>query len=133
MSHRALIVDDDHAIARLASIWLNSAGFETRLAYDGESALITARAWQPDVVLLDIRMPGIDGFEVFAMMKDDPMLAGIPVIYLSANAQESARREAMASGAAAFIAKPFEPGEVLRAVRRELASPSHPTEQESAS
>ena len=130
MSSRILIVDDDRAIAQLTSIWLKAAGFVVRLAYDGFEALRMAREWRPDLVLLDVRMPGLDGFEVLAEMKAEPELASIPVIYLSANVQESARKDALAAGAAAFLAKPYEPDLVLRAVKRVVNGQSQPRAEE---
>lgn len=120
MTAKVLIVDDDRAIAQLTAIWLRAAGYEVMVAYDGRSALAAAAARRPDLVLLDIRMPDIDGFEVNRQLRADPGLGGIPVIFLSAHVQEAARKEALAVGASAFLAKPYETADVLAAVQRAI-------------
>ena len=83
----------------------------------GESGLQKLAARAPDVVLLDMRMPGIDGLEVMRQMKRDPRLADIPVIFVSANAQETAKRAALNSGGTLFLEKPFESRALLEAIR----------------
>jgi len=118
--HHVLIVDDDRQIARLTSTWMKASGYRTRVAHDGESGLEMARADPPDLVLLDIRMPGADGFEVFARMKQTPTLEKTRVVFVSANAHESARTQAAEAGASGFISKPYEPKELLGMVRRVL-------------
>jgi len=118
---RVLIIDDDRAIAALASLWLRAAGYEALEAHDGCSGLAAAIAEHPSLILLDIRMRDIDGFEVNRRLHDIPGLCDVPVFFLSAHAQESARRQALAAGAKRFFSKPYEPSELLRAVQNTLA------------
>jgi CheY-like chemotaxis protein len=118
MSKRMLVVDDDRAIAQLAQVWLKAAGFETQVVYDGETALAAARAQRPDAILLDLRMPRIDGLAVQARLREDPALRDIPIIFLTANVQETARRRALAGGATGFLTKPYDARDLLDAVHR---------------
>lgn len=126
MAHKVLIVDDDRAIAQLAGVWLRAAGYELEIAYDGEAGLAAARATSPDAILLDIRMPKMDGFEVHRELKKDERLAHVPVIFLSANAQETARQRALEGGAKQFISKPYESADLIGAVRRVIAQAPKP-------
>lgn len=127
---RILIIDDDRQVALALSIRLAAAGYETDVANDGESGLVKLAENRPDVVLLDIRMPGIDGFEVIGRMKKDPQSADIPVIFVSANAQETAKRAALNAGGRFFLEKPFESKDLLKAIATLIAEQS-PAEQES--
>ncbi len=127
MSHKkVLIVDDDRQVSLALSIRLKAADYDVDVAGDGESGLeklaAGAHQWarRPDVVLLDMRMPGIDGLEVMRRMKRDPRLADIPVIFVSANAQETAKRAALNAGGKVFLEKPFESRALLEAIRRVL-------------
>lgn len=120
MSSRVLIIDDERPIAEGLMVRLRSVGYETRWAYDGPAGIECALSWRPDVVVLDIRMPGMDGFEVNRHLRASPELSGTPVIFLSANVQESARQAALAAGAHAFLTKPYESREILAAVRSAL-------------
>ena len=89
---KLLIIEDDRQVALALSIRLQGAGYDLDLAYDGESALEKLREGDYVLALLDIRLPGMDGLEVIARMKQDAKLAGIPVIFVSANAQERVKR-----------------------------------------
>ena len=122
MHETILIVDDDRAIAQLASMWVGGAGYNPVTAFDGNSGLAAAAAHHPRLILLDIRMPDLDGFEVNRRLKKTPDLGEIPVIFLSANAQEAARRQAVAAGARFFLSKPWEPKDLLGAVRAALGN-----------
>lgn len=123
MHGRVLIIDDDRAIARLIAIWLEAAGHHPIIANDGVRGLELAEAERPDLVLLDIRMPDPDGFEVNARLKASRELGNIPVIFLSANVQDTARKRALASGARAFIEKPFDSRGIIDVVNRVLREP----------
>lgn len=118
MHGRVLIIDDDRAITRLIAIWLEAAGYRPCLAFDGGQGLALAEVERPDAILLDIRMPDPDGFEVHARLKRSPALTNIPVVFLSANVQDTARKRALAGGASAFIEKPFDSRDVLAVVHR---------------
>ncbi len=98
------------------SIRLKAADFEVEVAPDGEAGLVKLACIAPDVVLLDMRMPGIDGLEVIRRMKLDPRLAAIPVVFVSANAQETAKRAALNAGGRFFLEKPFESRALLEAI-----------------
>lgn len=130
---KILIIDDDRQVSLALSIRLKAAGYDVDVAGDGESGLeklaAGAHQWagrptsgsvRPDVVLLDMRMPGIDGLEVMRQMKRDPQLADIPVIFVSANAQETAKRAALNAGGKLFLEKPFESRALLEAIQHVL-------------
>jgi DNA-binding response OmpR family regulator len=120
MPEKILIVDDERAIAQLTALWIKQAGYAPITAFDGRGGLAAAATHRPDLILLDIRMPDLDGFEVHRQLKLMPDLAGIPVIFLSAHAQEAARQEAIARGASFFLPKPYDSGNLLAAVRAAL-------------
>lgn len=105
---RILIVDDEAAMRLVLSKQLNRAGYETETAANGEAALAATAAGSFDAIVLDVIMPGMDGFEVCRRMKADPRTAGTPVIFLSASCSGEFRRRAFKVGAADFLAKPFQ-------------------------
>lgn len=123
---RVLIVDDEAPLRFMLSKQLNRAGFETTTAADGETALTLAAGAPFDAIVLDVVMPGMDGFEVCRRLKADRMTAEVPVLFLSASSSGEFRRRAFRVGAADFLAKPFEIDELpayLQAIlRREDAS-----------
>src|ERR1043165_1671257 len=115
MPKHILVVDDEVPLLRALLGRLRIAGYEVDLASCGADGLAGA-AQRPDVILLDIRMPDIDGFEVNRRLKADPRTSEIPVIFLSANVQDSARQAAISAGAAAFLTKPYDSKTLLAAV-----------------
>jgi two-component system, OmpR family, response regulator len=105
-----LLIDDDPDIQRIAEFSLAAVGgWKVYLAGSGEAGLAAARAHQPDVVLLDVMMPGLDGPGVLARIQGDPALAGLPVIFMTAKAQRSEVQAYLALGATGVITKPFDP------------------------
>ena len=116
MPRKVLIVDDDDAIVSAMTVRLHAAGYEVFAASDGKSALATAEALRPDVIVLDVRMPDIDGFEVARRLKDAPGFAEIPIIFVSANVQDWAKQTAFAAGASSYLSKPYDPRQLLSAV-----------------
>ncbi|MGO4377552.1 EAL domain-containing protein [Pseudoduganella sp. RAF19] len=108
-----LVVEDNPASLRLLSEVLGGAGHEVRQAPNGELALWTVQTRPPELILLDVRMPGLDGFEVCRRLKADPAHAAIPVIFLSAESDTAERLQGFKLGAVDFISKPFQPEEVL--------------------
>jgi two-component system KDP operon response regulator KdpE len=122
VSKRILVIDDDRAIALAATVRLRAAGYEVYSALDGRSGLAAAEACRPDVILLDSRMPDIDGFEVARRLADTPELSNVPVIFVSANAQEQAKQTALSLGAKAYLSKPYDPEHLLSAVRTAVAT-----------
>lgn len=105
---RVLIVDDEAPMRFLLSKKLQRAGFETVTAADGEAALAAAATDTFDAIVLDVIMPGLDGFEVCRRLKADPHTATTPVLFLSASCSGEFRRRAFSVGAADFLAKPFQ-------------------------
>ncbi|PYM90403.1 MAG: response regulator [Candidatus Rokuibacteriota bacterium] len=104
-ARRILLAEDDRFLRRAAESRLRQGGFTVITAVDGEEALRIARAEQPDLVLLDLIMPKIQGFEVLKALKDDATTRHIPVIVLSNLGQESDVQRAMAQGAIAYVVK----------------------------
>ena len=102
---KVLLVEDDRFLRKAAEATLRQGGFTVLLAADGEEALRVARADGPDLILLDVIMPKIQGFEVLTALKADPSTAPIPVIMLSNLGQEEDLRRAMDGGAAGYLVK----------------------------
>jgi CheY-like chemotaxis protein len=102
---RVLLAEDDRFLRRAAEATLKRAGYTVLTAADGEEALAKARAERPDLVLLDLIMPRLQGFEVLRLLKADPATAGIPVIVLSNLGQEMDVQQALAAGAVAYYVK----------------------------
>ena len=121
-NRKVLVIDDEKGLSDVLAIRLQAAGFTACTANDGTSGLATARTERPDAILLDVRMPDMDGFEVHAALRSDPTLAGVPVIFLSANVQDSARHSAIANGAYAYLTKPYDAREVVSTVLDAIAA-----------
>ena len=103
---RILIVEDNPANMKLASLLLLKAGHTVQCAVDAETGLTLARANQPELILMDIQLPGMDGLAATALLKQDPATAAIPVIALTAMAMKADREKTKAAGCDAYIAKP---------------------------
>jgi CheY-like chemotaxis protein len=122
MGKRVLVVDDDKVIQQLLEVNLELEGYEVAgFASDGKEALELVASLAPDVVILDIMMPKMDGLEVCRRMRADPKLAKIPIILLSARAQDMDIREGIEIGASAYLTKPFDPVELIDIVARLVA------------
>lgn len=117
---RILVVDDDAFVRRPLELILRSEGFDPATADDGEACLAAVADRKPDLIFLDVMMPGRDGFDVCRTLKSDPGTADIPVILLSARGHEQDREHGMALGASDFLTKPYSPSELLRRVRELL-------------
>jgi DNA-binding response OmpR family regulator len=117
---RVLAVDDDPVILRLLQLNLELEGHDVLTAPDGRAGLDAVRAERPDVVLLDVMMPHLDGFEVCAAIRADadPAVAGTPIVFLSAKAQEGDISTGLLAGADAYVTKPFDPLELVELVDR---------------
>ena len=114
---RLLVVEDDHDIAHLLSHSLGRAGFAVDLLHSGAEVLPAVRRSLPDLVLLDLMLPGLDGLEVCRTLRGDPRTAAVPIIMLTARAEESDRIVGLELGADDYITKPFSPNEVVARVR----------------
>jgi PleD family two-component response regulator len=115
-----LIVDDLADNLRVLSTTLSNYGYRVRAVRNGAMALMGVRAAPPDLILLDIRMPEMDGFEVCQQLKADPQLAYIPIIFLSASDEIEDKAKAFEVGGIDYITKPFQTAEVLTRVRNQL-------------
>lgn len=109
MSRRVLVVDDDELTREILATMLDLEEFEVSLAVDGPEALAAVAAATPDVMVLDVMMPGMSGFEVCAKLKSDPATAGMPIVLLTARDSEEDRRAGEEAGADAYLTKPFSP------------------------
>ena len=119
-SNEVLIVEDTPASLALLTELMQSAGYTVRQAQDGEMALMSVQSRAPDIILLDVRMPGIDGFEVCRRLKAAPATSEIPVIFLSALQDVEAKVQGLQLGAVDYIGKPYQPEEVLLRVSTHL-------------
>ncbi len=102
-----LVIEDNAANMRLAVLLLEKAGHAVLCAGDAESGLATARASAPDLILMDIQLPGMDGLAATSLLKSDPATAAIPVIALTALAMKEDHARSLQAGCAAYIAKPL--------------------------
>jgi CheY-like chemotaxis protein len=118
-----LLVEDNEVNRYLAQYVLEQAGFRVACAGDGAEALHLAALQRPDLILMDLRMPVLDGYETTRRLKADPALAAIPVVALSAQAMPAERERALAVGCAAHIEKPIDPLVFGEQVRRHLLPP----------
>ena len=127
---KILVVEDDHDIAQLLAITMKKAGFEVAVSEDGYEALNLIRRHPPDLLILDLMIPGIDGFEVCKEMKREPKTAEVPVLILTARGEEIDRIIGLELGADDYVVKPFSPRELLlrvRAILRRTGIDYHPT------
>jgi len=118
---RILVADDDPVIVRLLQVNFRLEGYDVETAAHGEECLQKARDLQPALILLDVMMPGVDGWEVARQLKEDDATKDIPVFFLSARAQDEDRRRGLELGVTDYVTKPFDPGELVGLVQRTLA------------
>ena len=118
---RILVVDDEPAIRLLCRVNLQADGFAVQEAQDGVSAMRIAREWHPELILLDVMMPGEDGFAVAERIRDDPDLSGTRVMFLTARADIGDNERARGTGAVGHVTKPFNPSSLGDEVRAALA------------
>ncbi len=121
MAEKILIVDDDREMVELIELFLRNAGYTPISAFSGEEALEKAFGEKPDLILLDIMMPRIDGWEVLRRIKNDPEARNIPVAFITARTQNIDKMIGLSvMKAAGYITKPFSKQELLSEVRRIL-------------
>jgi len=104
---RVLVIDDDLNVVEVLCLMLRTKGFDVLRAYRGIEGFNVARRELPDVILLDIMMPDIDGYEVYRRLRLDQETRGIPVIFVSARSQDEDVQKGLSSGAQGYIVKPF--------------------------
>jgi two-component system, OmpR family, response regulator ResD len=133
MNARVLVVDDDLTIAEVVGDYLRNAGLETRHAADGQSALSLAEEWPPDLVVLDLMLPGIDGLEVCKRLRAaHESQQPLPVIMLTALGEEADRVLGLETGADDYVTKPFSPRELALRVQAVLRRATVAAEAEEA-
>ena len=113
---KILVAEDEPDIRELIGITLRYAGYEVVEATDGEDAVEKARRESPDLILLDVRMPNMDGYQACNVLKARDSTQGIPIIFLSARGQETEIKRGLELGAEEYILKPFAPDELYRRV-----------------
>jgi two-component system phosphate regulon response regulator PhoB len=115
-----LVVEDEGYLRGLIRLALERAGYRVRDVADGEAALEAVARQRPDLILLDIDLPGIDGFAVCQRLKADPATTGIRILMLTAMSEEADRERGLQVGADGYVAKPFGPFALLARIRDEL-------------
>ena len=121
---RVLAVDDEPNIVRLIQVNLERHGYQVETANNGAQALAKIRENRPDLVVSDVMMPEMDGFELLKNIRMDAELAELPVIMLTAKAQDRDVMQGYSTGADMYLTKPFNPAELLQFVKRVLSSSS---------
>ncbi len=121
---RVLVVDDEPDLIRILEFGLRAAGYQVDIAADGQEGLKKARELRPDIILLDLMLPKLDGYKVCRLLKFDERYRQIPIIILSARTQEGDQTLAKEMGANRFITKPYEFGEILAHIEALLKTPS---------
>ncbi len=119
---RVLVVDDEADLIRILQFGLEAIGYQVETASDGQEALKKAREQKPDIILLDLMLPKLDGYKVCRLLKFDERYKNIPIIILSARTQEGDQLLAMEMGANRFITKPYDFAEVLSHIETLLKS-----------
>jgi two-component system cell cycle response regulator DivK len=120
VKQRILVVEDNEDNRRIVRDLFTSAGYELLEAVTGEDGVALARRERPDLVLMDIQLPGFDGYEATRRIKADPGLAGVPVVVVTSYALSGDDVKAMAAGADGYVSKPFSPRALLAKVREFL-------------
>jgi CheY-like chemotaxis protein len=118
---RILLADDEEDVKQIVELFLESKGYEVLTAFDGLAALDMARTQRPDLILLDVMMPVVNGYEVCSRLKADPATRDIPVVMLSAMAQSESVDRGLSAGAADYVVKPFDPSRLEEVIERVLA------------
>ena len=117
MSKRILVVEDQEDNRRIVRDLLTSAGYEMIEAVNGEEGVAMAETERPDLILMDIQLPGLDGYEATRRIKADPALRQIPIIAVTSYALSGDDAKALAAGCDAYVTKPFSPRVLLAKVR----------------
>jgi DNA-binding response OmpR family regulator len=114
---KIMVVDDDEIVARTIERTLRAGGFQVLVVHSGVEALRVARRHPPDLMVLDVLMPGLDGYEVCRQVREDPLLKNLPVLFLTAKGKEEDRITGLQAGADDYIGKPFNLDELYLRVR----------------
>jgi CheY-like chemotaxis protein len=127
---RILIADDNAPNADLLEAYLDGTGYETKVVFNGEDTLTAARSWKPDLILLDVMMPKLSGFEVCRRLRADPTTRGIAILMVTALDQATDVETAVEVGTDDFVTKPINKTELQHRVRVMLESRSQPNDIE---
>ena len=122
--HRILLVDDEPSIVKMVGKRLEIEGFDVLIAMDGQDGLSKAQTERPDLIVLDLMLPKLNGYEVCTMLKQDARYQKIPVVLFTAKAQEKDEKLGMECGANAYVRKPFRAQELLEKIRSLIAASS---------
>jgi len=117
-SGSVLVVEDDPEINQLVGAYVEIAGFRYSPALDGQAALQQARREPPALIVLDIMLPDVDGFEVCRRLRAEPATARVPIIMLTALDREEHRQKGQTCGAVAYLTKPFDPDRLMETIKR---------------
>jgi DNA-binding response OmpR family regulator len=120
MQRTVLIIEDEKLIIVSTQMVLEAAGFRVESATNGEDGIAKARSQSPDLILLDIMMPGIDGWETLTRLKRDQATNGIPVVIFTAREHARGHQKSSEMGAADYFRKPFEPDELIELVEKHV-------------
>jgi two-component system cell cycle response regulator DivK len=120
MSKRILVVEDQEDNRRIIRDMLSTTDYELTEAKDGEQALAAVAKQRPDLILMDIQLPGIDGYEATRRIKSDPSLNSIPIIAVTSYALSGEEQKARAAGCDDYVAKPYSPRQLLAKIRQHL-------------
>lgn len=120
MKQKILVVDDDKEIVRLLRGYLEKAGFEVLVAYDGGTAVHTLRRERPDLLVLDLMLPDMDGWDITRTVRSDNNLMATPIIMLTARVEDTDKIIGLELGADDYVTKPFNPPEIVARVRAQL-------------
>ncbi|MDJ0755656.1 MAG: response regulator [Ardenticatenaceae bacterium] len=123
---KILIAEDEPDIRELIELSLGYGGYEVAAARDGQEAVEMALTDSYDLIMMDVRMPRMTGYEACRALKKRPEFSDIPIVFVSAKGQDKDIKEGMAAGATAYIVKPFEPEQLLQKVKEILAEASKP-------
>ncbi len=116
MAKRLLVVDDEPKLLRAVAVNLRVEGYEVTTAHNGAEALVRINEMMPDLVVSDIRMPGMDGFKLARALRSNPRTALIPIIFLTAKDERKDRLDGIRTGVDAYLVKPFDPEELIAVI-----------------
>lgn len=127
MTHKILIADDEENIVMSLEFLMEQAGYHVRVAHTGQAALSVIQEWKPDLVLLDVMMPQMSGYDICQRVRQHPELQATKIVMLTAKGREAEVTKGKALGADAYITKPFSTKALLADVQRMLENDESPT------
>ena len=128
MNKKILVIEDDRSSLKLLTHALGHEGYEVLAASDGLTGLKTVQNEHPDLIILDVMLPGLDGYEICRRLRKQPETATVPIIFLSARADQGDMNEGLRMGANAYLTKPVLPSSILAKVESLLASVNMPVD-----